>query len=68
MMDIPTLDHDWNDVSILSSEKQQLTRHVTKHIMTKWPSKLFAVQADAKTIKGEKRGYLTGIQIGRAHV
>ena len=61
MMDIPTFDHDWNDVSILSSEKQQLTRNVTKHIMTKWPSKLFAVQADAKTIKGEKRGYLTGI-------
>ena len=45
----------------IPSELQQLTRNTTKHTMTQWPSKLFAVQADAKTIKGEKYGYLTAI-------
>ena len=32
--------------------------------MTGWPTKLLSVNGDAKTIKGKKYGYLSGVHYG----
>ena len=41
--------------NVIRSEKPQ---------MTGWPTKLLSVNGDAKTIKGKKYGYLSGVHYG----